>query len=73
MHAISGGIPRVINTLATTALLDAFGDDAATIDAARISAAAREHRLRAAGVAGRESGVGDKASSQDERIESSHG
>src|SRR5664279_5073647 len=27
MHAVSGGIPRVINTLATTALLDAFGDD----------------------------------------------
>jgi type II secretory pathway predicted ATPase ExeA len=46
MHAISGGIPRVLNTLATTALLDAFGDDAATIDASRISAAAREHRLR---------------------------
>ncbi|HXH94388.1 MAG TPA: AAA family ATPase [Thermoanaerobaculia bacterium] len=48
MHAVSGGIPRVINTLATTALLDAFGDDAPTIDASRIAAAAREHRLREA-------------------------
>lgn len=63
MHAISGGIPRVINTLATTALLDAFGDDAATIDAARVSAAAREHRLRAV----------EASSSHHERIESSHG
>jgi type II secretory pathway predicted ATPase ExeA len=75
MHAISGGIPRVINTLATTALLDAFGDDAPTIDAARISAAAREHRLRdtsAAGVGSRGSAVGDEAS-QEKRIEQSHG
>src|SRR4051812_2401344 len=46
MHEISGGIPRLLNTLATTALLDAFGDDSETIDASRISAAAREHRLR---------------------------
>jgi type II secretory pathway predicted ATPase ExeA len=46
MHAISGGIPRLLNTLATTALLDAYGDDAETIDAPRIAAAAREHRLR---------------------------
>src|SRR5258706_6043369 len=45
IHAVSGGIPRVINTLATTALLDAFGDDALTIDPTRIAAAAREHRL----------------------------
>jgi type II secretory pathway predicted ATPase ExeA len=45
MHAISGGIPRLINTLATTALLDAFGDDAESIDAARVASAAREHRL----------------------------
>jgi type II secretory pathway predicted ATPase ExeA len=45
IHAISGGIPRLINTLATTALLDAFGDDAESVDAARIAAAAREHRL----------------------------
>jgi type II secretory pathway predicted ATPase ExeA len=46
MFAVSGGIPRLLNTLATTALLDAYGDDAATIDAPRIAAAAREHRLR---------------------------
>ncbi len=45
IHAVSGGIPRLINTLATTALLDAFGEDAATIDPSRISAAAREHRM----------------------------
>jgi type II secretory pathway predicted ATPase ExeA len=45
LHARSGGVPRLINTLATTALLDAYGDDSATIDAARIAAAAREHRM----------------------------
>ena len=45
MHAVSGGIPRLINTVATTALLDAFGDDAETVDASRIVSAAREHRL----------------------------
>lgn len=45
IHARSGGIPRVINTLATTALLDAFGDDAKRVDPARIVAAAREHRM----------------------------
>jgi type II secretory pathway predicted ATPase ExeA len=45
IHAVSGGIPRVINTLATTALLDAFGDDALTIDPSRIASAAREHHL----------------------------
>ncbi len=46
---VSGGIPRLINTLATTALLDAFGDDAETIDAARVAAAAREHRMEHSG------------------------
>lgn len=46
MYDVSGGIPRLLNTLATTALLDAYGDDARTIDPARIGAAAREHRLR---------------------------
>src|SRR5262245_37207582 len=45
IHALSGGIPRLINTLATTALLDAFGDDSETIDDVRIAAAAREHRI----------------------------
>ena len=48
IHAVSGGIPRLINTLCTTALLDAFGEDADTIDPARIAAAAREHRMEAA-------------------------
>jgi general secretion pathway protein A len=48
MHALSGGIPRLINTLATTALLDAYGEEASTIDAPRIAAAAREHRMEAA-------------------------
>jgi len=45
IHALSGGIPRLINTLATTALLDAFGEDAETIDPARVDSAAREHRM----------------------------
>src|SRR6266850_4156171 len=45
IHAVSGGIPRLINTLATTALLDAFGDDAESVDATRVASAAREHRL----------------------------
>lgn len=48
IHQVSGGIPRVINTLATTALLDAFGEDAETIDALRIDAAAREHHMEQA-------------------------
>jgi len=49
IYATSGGIPRLINTLATTALLDAFGEDAETIDPQRVVAAAREHRLEAHG------------------------
>ena len=48
IHALSGGIPRLINTLATTALLDAFGEDAEEIDPSRVSSAAREHRMEAA-------------------------
>ena len=48
IHQLSGGIPRLINTLATTALLDAYGEDAETIEAARIESAAREHRMEAA-------------------------
>jgi type II secretory pathway predicted ATPase ExeA len=47
IHARSGGIPRLINTLCTTALLDAFGEDAASIDPPRIIAAAHEHRMEA--------------------------
>ena len=45
IHATSGGIPRLINTLATTALLDAYGDDALLIEPPRIASAAREHRM----------------------------
>jgi type II secretory pathway predicted ATPase ExeA len=48
IHTLSGGIPRLINTLCTTALLDAFGEDAPQIDPSRIAAAAREHRMEAA-------------------------
>jgi type II secretory pathway predicted ATPase ExeA len=45
IHAVSGGIPRLINTLATTALLDAFGDDDRSVDPDRVIAAAREHHM----------------------------
>ncbi len=48
IHVLSGGIPRLINTLATTALLDAFGEDADTIDVSRIASAAREHQMEQA-------------------------
>jgi type II secretory pathway predicted ATPase ExeA len=60
MYSVSGGIPRLLNTLATTALLDAYGDDARTIDPERIAAAAREHRLR-------------NAEPREERIDQPHG
>src|SRR3954451_15735023 len=49
IRTVSGGIPRLIDTLATTALLDAFGEDAATIDPSRIASAAREHRMESHG------------------------
>lgn len=49
IHALSGGVPRLINTLCTTALLDAFGEDAEVVDAPRIASAAREHRMGAHG------------------------
>ncbi|HVT43711.1 MAG TPA: AAA family ATPase [Thermoanaerobaculia bacterium] len=42
---LSRGIPRLINTIATTALLDAFGDDSRIIDHERVTRAAEEHRL----------------------------
>jgi type II secretory pathway predicted ATPase ExeA len=45
IHALSGGIPRLINTLATTSLLDAFGEDDETIETARVASAAQEHRI----------------------------
>ena len=45
IHALSGGIPRLINTLATTALLDAYGEDAESIDVGRVESAGREHHM----------------------------
>jgi type II secretory pathway predicted ATPase ExeA len=48
IHAISGGIPRIMNTLCTTALLDAFGEDADVVDPARVTSAAREHHMQEA-------------------------
>jgi type II secretory pathway predicted ATPase ExeA len=45
IHALSRGIPRLINTLATTSLLDAFGEDDETIEPARVASAAQEHRI----------------------------
>jgi len=45
IHTLSRGIPRLINTLATTSLLDAFGEDAETIETARVASAAQEHRI----------------------------
>ena len=48
IHLLSGGVPRVINALATTALLDAFGEDAEMVDVARVDSAAREHELEPA-------------------------
>ena len=48
IHQRSGGIPRLINTLATTALLDAFGEDVETIEPSRVVSAAQEHRMEAA-------------------------
>ena len=48
IYLMSGGVPRLINTIATTALLDAFGEDAEIVDVARIDSAAREHELEQA-------------------------
>jgi type II secretory pathway predicted ATPase ExeA len=45
LFALSNGVPRLINSLATTALLDAFGDDSPIVDAERVYSAGREHRL----------------------------
>jgi type II secretory pathway predicted ATPase ExeA len=45
IYRVTGGVPRLINTVATTALLDAFGEDESLVDAGRIVGAAREHRL----------------------------
>ncbi len=45
IYGCSGGIPRLINTLATTCLLQAFGEDEQTIGPEVVRDAAREHRL----------------------------
>ncbi len=45
IHRVTGGVPRLINTIATTALLDAFGDEQREIDRPRVLSAAREHRM----------------------------
>lgn len=45
IHHWSGGVPRLINTLCTTALLDGFGSERDRIDGGMIDDAAREHRL----------------------------
>ncbi len=45
IHRYSDGVPRLINTIATTALLDAFADEAPVIDGDRVLSAAREHGL----------------------------
>lgn len=45
IHAVSRGIPRLINTVANTALLDAFGDGVIEVDESRVMDAAVEHRL----------------------------
>lgn len=45
LHRAARGIPRLINTLANTALLDAFGEGIDEVDEGRVMDAAREHRL----------------------------
>ncbi|HUF18099.1 MAG TPA: AAA family ATPase [Thermoanaerobaculia bacterium] len=45
LFTLSGGVPRIINTLATTALLGAFGDDEKQIEAHRVLDAGREHQI----------------------------
>ncbi len=45
MHQVSRGIPRLINTVANTALLDAYGEGDQEVDETRVMDAAREHRL----------------------------
>ncbi len=42
VHAVSGGVPRLINSLATTCLLEAFGRESRTIDESIVLKAADE-------------------------------
>ena len=55
IHELTGGVPRLINSLATTCLLEAFGREARRIDAPLVEAAARE--LDLASMSGRRSGL----------------
>lgn len=48
LFTLSRGVPRVINTLATTALLGAFGDDDRQVGAERVLDAGREHQIAGA-------------------------
>ena len=45
LHTYSGGVPRLINSIATSALLDGFAHEAVIIDASFIDGAAREMSL----------------------------
>jgi type II secretory pathway predicted ATPase ExeA len=45
IHELTGGVPRLINTVCNTALLDAFGEEVAQVDEQRVDGAAAEHRL----------------------------
>ena len=45
IHRVAEGIPRLINTVATTALLESFGEEEDTIGVDCVRSAAREHRL----------------------------
>lgn len=44
IHALSGGVPRVINVLADRSLLASFGEDADQVDAATVATVANEIR-----------------------------
>ena len=46
IHRLTGGVPRVVNSLATTCLLEAFGREEAVIGAPIVDAAAKELDLR---------------------------
>jgi type II secretory pathway predicted ATPase ExeA len=45
LHCFSGGVPRLINSIATSALLDGFAKEAGIVDTALIEDAARELNL----------------------------
>lgn len=45
IYALSGGVPRLINTLCSTALLEAFEQESRVVLPAMVDSAGREHRL----------------------------